>query len=319
MSESAWPQEQEEKMLIMSESACEKEQQLPVMAESVREQDQLPAMSESEREQDQPLQTLQDTSGHRLLMQTQDTSVRSMTWYLNVPGIRFIPSDIELIVDYLQPKLRGEQLPTNYVHVCDIYSDHPEKLTSQLGGSVEGNWYIFSPRNRKYPNGGRPRRETGNIGFWKSTTKKEPILGTPGEDGRTEVIGYKGCLTYHVSDGNNMPKKPKKEMATKTAWKMWEFVCTNSNRPPTAEEEPMRLNDWVLCKITNKETCEVTKPNKKRKLQEKQQSPYQIVAIFIEWLLYYSLKRDTVSCFVYTVAITFALLPCKHERDWMNF
>uniref|UniRef100_A0A0E0JQ35 NAC domain-containing protein n=1 Tax=Oryza punctata TaxID=4537 RepID=A0A0E0JQ35_ORYPU len=192
--------------------------------------------------------------------------------YLGVPGIRFVPSDIELIVDFLRPKLRGEQLPS-YMHVCDVYSDHPKELTSMLGPSREGNWYMFSPRNRKYNKGKRPSRSTGKSGFWKSTTKTEPVLDVLSDD---MVIGYKACLTYHEYDESMSTPKLKKENAIKTPWKMWEFVCSNSNRPFDVEKEPMRLNDWVLCKVTNKDNKVTTKKfkprNKKPKklLQEEQ-------------------------------------------------
>uniref|UniRef100_A0A0D9V6Z7 NAC domain-containing protein n=1 Tax=Leersia perrieri TaxID=77586 RepID=A0A0D9V6Z7_9ORYZ len=150
--------------------------------------------------------------------------------YLRVPGVRFVPSDIELILDYLQPQLYGERLPTNYVNIDNVYSKHPKELTSKLGHSFEGNWYIFSPRNRKYPRGKRPSRNTGDIGFWKSTSRNEPIYDIVGENGEK------------------------------------------------------KLNDWVLCKITNKETCNVaTKKfqphSKKQKVQHVQQPPNQSIVI----------------------------------------
>uniref|UniRef100_J3L548 NAC domain-containing protein n=1 Tax=Oryza brachyantha TaxID=4533 RepID=J3L548_ORYBR len=142
---------------------------------------------------------------------------------------------------------------------------------------------MFSPRSRKYTYGKRPSRSTSHVGFWKSTSKNEPVLETQ-DDGTTKVIGYKGCLTYHELDeknatmavkptaGRELKKLSKKDIAIKTPWKMWEFVCSNSNRPCDVGEDPMRLNDWVLCKVTNKEMCQgaskKTQPvNKKQKLR----------------------------------------------------
>uniref|UniRef100_A0A0E0C9C2 NAC domain-containing protein n=1 Tax=Oryza meridionalis TaxID=40149 RepID=A0A0E0C9C2_9ORYZ len=252
----------------------------------------LPLQNQDLPLQNQEQQTLQDqdqwhTQEQLIPLQNQEQQSQDQEEtrrYLGVPGIRFVPSDIELILDFLRPKLRGEQLPS-YMHVCDVYSDHPKELTSKLGPSREGNWYMFSPRNRKYNKGKRPSRSTGQLGFWKSTTKNEAVLDALSGN---MLIGYKACLTYHEYDESMPTPKLKKENAIKTPWKMWEFVCSNSNRPFDAEEEPMRLNDWVLCKVTNKDNKVTTKkfkpqrskkPKKPKKLQQEEQPQNQGIVI----------------------------------------
>ncbi|KAL5204480.1 hypothetical protein ABZP36_009351 [Zizania latifolia] len=169
-------------------------------------------------------------------------AVAAWSPYLHVPGVRFIPSDLELLVHYLEPKLRGddELLPTDKVRVCDVYSGHPKELTSSLGDGIEGYWYMFSPRNRKYRNGTRPSRNTGGVGLWKAMSNNDEIL-----DGNNQVIGYKRPLTYHVLD--------------------MDMDCS-------AEEDPMRLNDWVLCKVTNKDLQRRRRPQQK---PEKEKQPEQ--------------------------------------------
>ncbi|MCL7030072.1 hypothetical protein MKW94_014176 [Papaver nudicaule] len=55
------------------------------------------------------------------------------------PGFRFHPTDEELMVHYLYKSLFGTK-----------------------------EWYFFTPRDRKYPNGSRPNRTAGS-GYWKAT------------------------------------------------------------------------------------------------------------------------------------------------------
>uniref|UniRef100_A0A0E0N3X9 NAC domain-containing protein n=1 Tax=Oryza rufipogon TaxID=4529 RepID=A0A0E0N3X9_ORYRU len=297
---SAWPEEENLEQplpLLMPSSEDHREQQLVPVPWLQQDQDQewheqeqfllLPWLHQDqewhEQEQFLPLKNQnQEQLQDQQPLQDQEETRR----YLGVPGIRFVPSDIELILDFLRPKLRGEQLPSySYMHVCDVYSDHPKELTSKLGPSREGNWYMFSPRNRKYNKGKRPSRSTGQLGFWKSTTKNEAVLDALSDN---MLIGYKACLTYHEYDESMPTPKLKKENAIKTPWKMWEFVCSNSNRPFDAEEEPMRLNDWVLCKVTNKDNKVTTKkfkpqrskkPKKPKKLQQEEQPQNQGIVI----------------------------------------
>ncbi|XP_048568241.1 NAC domain-containing protein 2-like [Triticum urartu] len=167
--------------------------------------------------------------------------------YLDVPGVRFVPTDQELILCYLRSKLRGDPPPTSLVRDDDVYAEHPEYLTTRLGPSVEDYWYVFTQRSRKYAKGGRPSRSTGDTGRWKSVGKNTPV--TYGKEKAT--IGFRNSLAYEVfvrDDGGDSKKK----RIEKTEWKMTEFVDVDSNRPVSSGSNFMLLNDWVLCRITRK-------------------------------------------------------------------
>jgi hypothetical protein len=43
--------------------------------------------------------------------------------------VRFVPSDAELILDYLRAKLDGEEQPTDLVQEWEVYEKHPNVLS----------------------------------------------------------------------------------------------------------------------------------------------------------------------------------------------
>ena len=77
-------------------------------------------------------------------------------------------------------------------------------------------WYFFTPRDRKYPNGSRPNRAAGS-GYWKATGADKPI--TPA--GSSKPAGIKKALVFYSG------KAPK---GVKTNWIMHEYRLANINR-----------------------------------------------------------------------------------------
>ena len=80
----------------------------------------------------------------------------------------------------------------------------------------EDEWYFFSPRDRKYPNGERPNR-TAASGFWKATGTDKPILTS-----RSKKIGVKKALVFYTG------RPPK---GVKTDWTMNEYRLPETSRP----------------------------------------------------------------------------------------
>ncbi|KAF5797400.1 putative transcription factor NAM family [Helianthus annuus] len=161
--------------------------------------------------------------------------VRDAESELNLPpGFRFHSTDEELIVHYLCRKshstsqILGVPPPPPIIADVDLYKHDPWELPEMaLFGTKE--WYFFTPRDRKYPNGSRPNRVTGN-GYWKATGADKPIKSKSNTNNAT--IGIKKALVFYAGRGLK---------GIKTNWIMHEYRLADS-----------KLDDWVLCRLYNK-------------------------------------------------------------------
>ncbi|KAL3752139.1 hypothetical protein ACJRO7_012889 [Eucalyptus globulus] len=158
-------------------------------------------------------------------------------------GFRFAPTDEDLILYYLKPKIAGDPIPlADFFADVDLYRFDPRELieSHKAAGKGEDEWYFFTPRDRKYPNGSRPNRRTPG-GFWKAITKDSVIQM------ENMTIGYKRLLAF--SRGAS-PRR-----GDGTALSMHEYRLAEDekrNRTGTDEKKgakDKRLDEWVLCKV----------------------------------------------------------------------
>ncbi|XP_047341610.1 NAC domain-containing protein 17-like isoform X2 [Impatiens glandulifera] len=107
------------------------------------------------------------------------------------PGFRFHPTDEELVVYYLKRKMCRRKLKPDVIGETDVYKWDPEELpgVSKLK-SRDRQWYFFSPRDRKYPNGARSNRATRQ-GYWKATGKDRIITCN------SRPVGLKKTLVFY--------------------------------------------------------------------------------------------------------------------------
>nr|QBM78856.1 NAC5 domain protein [Pinus massoniana] len=155
------------------------------------------------------------------------------------PGFRFHPTDEELVIHYLKKKVSCSPLPASIITEIDLYKYDPWELPAKASYG-EQEWYFFSPRNRKYPNGDRPNRSAGS-GYWKATGTDKPIVIMSGT-ASLQNVGVKKSLVFY----RGSPLK-----SLKTNWIMHEYRLaeTMSTRK---RKGSLRLDDWVLCRIYKK-------------------------------------------------------------------
>ncbi|KAK7317972.1 hypothetical protein RJT34_02644 [Clitoria ternatea] len=151
------------------------------------------------------------------------------------PGFRFHPTDEELILYYLCNQATSKPCPASIIPEVDIYKFDPWELPDKTEFG-ENEWYFFSPRDRKYPNGVRPNRAAVS-GYWKATGTDKPIHSG------FKQVGVKKSLVFYKG------RPPK---GVKTDWIMHEFRLAESNKQGSRKIGSMRLDDWVLCRIYKK-------------------------------------------------------------------
>ncbi|XP_057490780.1 NAC domain-containing protein 2-like [Actinidia eriantha] len=152
-------------------------------------------------------------------------------------GFRFHPTDEELVMHYLCRRCASQRIDVPIIAEIDLYKYDPWDLPG-LALYGEKEWYFFSPRDRKYPNGSRPNRAAGS-GYWKATGADKPIKPT----GHPKPVGIKKALVFYAG------KAPRGE---KTNWIMHEYRLADVDRSARKKSHSLRLDDWVLCRIYNK-------------------------------------------------------------------
>nr|GMC63185.1 NAC domain-containing protein 2 [Ipomoea batatas] len=105
------------------------------------------------------------------------------------PGFRFHPTDDELVVHYLCRKCAAQSISVPIIADIDLYKFDPWQLP-EMALYGEKEWYFFSPRDRKYPNGSRPNRAAGT-GYWKATGADKPV-------GKPKTLGIKKALVFYA-------------------------------------------------------------------------------------------------------------------------
>ncbi|KAH6801987.1 hypothetical protein C2S51_033433 [Perilla frutescens var. frutescens] len=144
---------------------------------------------------------------------------------LNLPfGYKFNPTSVELLEDYLIPKLKGDELPSPYVMDLHVYDYEPPQLPFNVFKHArENESYFFTEDLRKNTVEESQIRTTPN-GYWKVYKDDVPIHRG------NEVIGFKTNLLFHDLHGNQ------------TKFKMIEYRCRFPAITNTAKS-------YIVCRV----------------------------------------------------------------------
>lgn len=149
------------------------------------------------------------------------------------PGFRFHPTDEELVAYYLKRKINGKKIELEIIPEVDLYKCEPWDLPGKsLLPSKDLEWYFFSPRDRKYPNGSRTNRAT-KAGYWKATGKDRKV------NSQMRAVGMKKTLVYY---------RGRAPHGARTDWVMHEYRLDEREC-----ENATGLQDaYALCRIFKK-------------------------------------------------------------------
>ncbi|KAF5729338.1 hypothetical protein HS088_TW21G01503 [Tripterygium wilfordii] len=159
------------------------------------------------------------------------------------PGFHFQPTKQELILQYLQKKVKGLPLPPlNTIIECDLY-DKEERWRNVFEQDRSSKIrYFFTKLEKKTGKSSRCNRETG-YGVWKGQ-KHSRVYD------KKRFIGKDGLFTYKAKKGTQ---------GNNDNWVMHEHSLGDS----------LLGNDYVVCRVENKneEGIVLAKHNPHRELR----------------------------------------------------
>ncbi|CAM6090528.1 unnamed protein product [Calypogeia fissa] len=156
------------------------------------------------------------------------------------PGFRFHPTDEELVAYYLKRRVKNFAIDFDVIADVDLYKCEPWDLPSKSrlpGNDLE--WFFFSPRDRKYPNGARTNRAT-EAGYWKATGRDRFVKTG------SKTIGMKKTLVFY------MGRAPHGE---RTHWLMHEYRLDGEEWEATTVSQ----DAYVLCRVFKKNGLDLPK------------------------------------------------------------
>ncbi|CAA7027391.1 unnamed protein product [Microthlaspi erraticum] len=167
------------------------------------------------------------------------------------PGFRFHPTDEELVAYYLDRKVNGRTIELEIIPEVDLYKCEPWDLPEKSflpGNDME--WYFYSTRDKKYPNGSRTNRAT-RAGYWKATGKDRAV------ESKKMKMGMKKTLVYY---------RGRAPHGLRTNWVMHEYRLTHPPSSSSSSSSSFK-ESFALCRVFKKN---IQIPKKKEEGEEEE-------------------------------------------------
>ncbi|CAI9283414.1 unnamed protein product [Lactuca saligna] len=151
---------------------------------------------------------------------TLETSRTTAIRKIQMPiGYRFRPTDEEIIIHYLRPKVFSFPLPaTAILHAHHLFLHHP----SRLPGNPKEKKYFFCKTSSHRP-------FSNPAGFWKPIINSHKFILAPGCN---HPIGFKKCFVfYQISN----------QRRSRTPWILHQFRLLYPL--------PNKMEEWTVCSI----------------------------------------------------------------------
>ncbi|KAL8501105.1 hypothetical protein ACS0TY_020609 [Phlomoides rotata] len=185
------------------------------------------------------------------------------------PGFRFSPTDEELIQYYLKMKLQGSEECVEVIPEVDICRHEPWDLPAQSVIQSDNEWFFFSPRGKKYPNGSQSKRATES-GYWKATGKERNVKSG------SNIIGTKRTLVFHTG------RAPKGQ---RTEWIMHEYTTSQKS------EEGM-----VVCRLRKNREFHLNDDSRRNSSGERDSSVAQNNTLILSGAEHFGGAKTAGSC-----------------------
>nr|CAB3489834.1 unnamed protein product [Digitaria exilis] len=140
------------------------------------------------------------------------------------PGIRFKPSDQEIVSHYLRPRSVNKPLTSDVIVDADILRYNPWELVTDRCTEK----YFFSQRVLRWRHGNQWNRAAGD-GHYKTSGKVEPIFSSSINGGETEKIGLKRTLVFY---------RGRTVVGQNTEWVMKEYSLVEAGLKPYRVMKP---------------------------------------------------------------------------------
>ncbi|KAL5214458.1 hypothetical protein ABZP36_003610 [Zizania latifolia] len=172
------------------------------------------------------------TTPEQPLPQADGDDERSIpSWWL-IPGIKFVPTDQELVFHYLRHKVLELSSPKHQPvrEGEDVYGVDANKITLDVSNGDKDLLGFFFVRKEGYTNGCFYSTPTG---FWM-------VRGPPsGVEHGGRVIAFKTSMDYY---------RGRTPYGRKTAWSMLEYAL-NTNLMDLSNIQHPWMNSYVVCKV----------------------------------------------------------------------